>query len=173
MLIPFGTLAASGAVASDYQLIQTEILGSAVASVTFSSLGTYSSTYKHLQLRIALSPKFNDWMQLRFNGDNSLANYYNHVLRGTGSVVNSFSSGSLDYVMNTGSGASSVVIDILDPFSTSKNKTIRAFGGNTTANVITLSSGAWFSTSSTTSLTIKNDTNYGVGSRFSLYGIKG
>jgi hypothetical protein len=51
---PLGILSAAGAgggVAGDYELISSEILGTTAASVTFSSLGDYSSTYKHLQIR--------------------------------------------------------------------------------------------------------------------------
>jgi hypothetical protein len=53
---PLGILSAAGAggggpLASDYELISTQILTSPQSSITFSSLGTYSSTYKHLQVR--------------------------------------------------------------------------------------------------------------------------
>jgi hypothetical protein len=68
-----------------------------------------------------------------------------------------------------------VVIDLLDVYSTTKNKTIRAlYGSSGTPNVVQLLSGAWFSTSSTTSLTVgRLSNNFTNGSRFSLYGIKG
>ena len=92
MLIPFGILSAAGAgggAVGDYELIETTILGSAASSVTFSSLDTYASTYKHLQIRAvvrasAAGDRVNgSW---RMNGDTG-SNYAAHHLLGTGSTV--------------------------------------------------------------------------------------
>jgi hypothetical protein len=74
---------------------------------------------------------------------------------------------------NTFSGA---VIDILDPFSTTKFKTVRSLSGfAASSNFIGLGSGLWRDTASTTSLTLLSvsGTSLLTGSRFSLYGIKG
>jgi hypothetical protein len=79
MLIPFGILSAAGA-GGGYELIETQILGSDAASVTFSSLGSYSSVYKHLQLRwTARTTRVATETQifLRTNSNNS-ANYSSH-----------------------------------------------------------------------------------------------
>ena len=66
------------------------------------------------------------------------------------------------------------VVDILDPYSTTKNKTIRGLGGLAATN-IALRSGSWASTDSVTSITCLpfSGGNWVAGSRFSLYGIKG
>jgi hypothetical protein len=68
------------------------------------------------------------------------------------------------------------VIDILDPYSTTKNKTVRSLQGvaGATNNAIELRSGFRNNTESTTSISLTAiSDNYVVGSRFSLYGIKG
>ena len=68
------------------------------------------------------------------------------------------------------------VYDILDPYSTTKNKTTRLFGGRgfvTGDHKIVLASGLWRNTASVTSIDLVANDNFVTGSRFSLYGIKG
>lgn len=189
MLIPFGTLAASGGVIGDYELISTTILGSTASSVTFSSLDTYSSIYKHLQIRVACmfdTPNSN--IQARINGDSG-ANYARHALRGNGSSASGSRANSINQMLvhynqdntSTTEPASSV-IDFVDAYA-AKNKTMRAFSATTSGankNQIYFSSGLWMSTASLTSITIQAGTsfdssggNFRTGSRFSLYGIRG
>jgi hypothetical protein len=90
MLIPFGILSAAGAgggVAGDYELISSEILGTTAASVTFSSLGDYSSTYKHLQIRAVVRHSAADnenYTTITFNGSDFVETHY---LVGLGSSV--------------------------------------------------------------------------------------
>jgi hypothetical protein len=189
MLIPFGTLAASGGVPTgDYELIETALVSTATPSVTFNNLGTYSSTYKHLQIRMGFGSNAGSagtYTLLRFNGDSG-SNYSRHVLEGTGSTVTSSNLINQTGVFvspSTGTQnalhSESHVIDFLDSFSTTKNKTLRAFGGVTSlGHGIILLSGLWRSTSSITSITLQansagSSSTYGTGSRFSLYGIKG
>jgi hypothetical protein len=78
---------------------------------------------------------------------------------------------------STASSFGAGVIDILDPFSTTKNKTLRGLGGITSSEAtnIALRSGSWASTSAVTSITCLpfSADNWVAGSRFSLYGIKG
>jgi hypothetical protein len=185
---PLGILSAAGAggvvSAGSYELIESYILGSSQSSVTFSSLGTYSSTYKHLQLRMTARQDSNsNVLQLRMNGDTG-TNYRNHRLTGTGSTVVSGDSGAGTSIYTyTGAASgdtanvfSANVMDLLDAFSTTKNKTIRQLATNGVGiyDEISLDSGAWFNTASITSLQILPATsNWIAGSRFSLYGIKG
>jgi hypothetical protein len=185
MLIPFGILSAAG-IGSDYELIESQILGSTATSITFSGLGAYSGVYKHLQIRMTarLTGSSGSAHSLfRFNSDTG-NNYATHVLGGYGTGVGSGSATSQNHIyigsiMTSNQAASSFsgsVIDILDPFSTSKNTTIRSLQGapGGTNDIIELRSGAWFNTASVTtiSLTAVSD-NYSIGSRFSLYGMKG
>jgi hypothetical protein len=188
MLIPFGVLSAAGAAVgfeSDYELISTTVLGTATSEVVFSSLATYASTYKHLQIRAAARTGrtgFNTGaVSLRFNADTS-SSYRYHELFGNGSSVSSFADSeqasirgaffvAADNTAANGFGAG--VLDILDPYSTTKNTTTRALSGVATGG-LALTSGGFFKTDSITSITLFciAATNFSAGSRFSLYGIK-
>jgi len=187
MLIPLGFLAGSGGVEGDFELIETAIVsGTSTSAVTFSSLGTYSSTYKHLQVRMAVRTNrtsfSTDFLKLTFNADTA-TNYSSHILYGNGSSVLSEASASAAHIalQRYGSGATenyfgASVLDILDAYSTTKYKTIRNLGGASgSGQQIGLDSGSWRNTASLTSLTITvgGGTLLVAGSRFSLYGIKG
>lgn len=172
----------------DYEWLETTVLGSSQATISFSNLNTnYGSTYQHLQLRITArsnrSGTNEDHMYIRFNGD-SASNYRHHYLTGTGSTVasgdptSSFPNGAFSFfgVTAATSAANSFgasVIDILDPFETTKNKTVRFFQGSLDINRIALGSAAWFNTAATTSLDIVCvNSTFVAGSRFSLYGLR-
>jgi hypothetical protein len=185
-LFPLGILSAAGAggAEGDYELIETQILGSTTPSITFSSLGTYSSTYKHLQVRaVARSTReaSGDYLAVRFNGDTT-SSYRTHYLYGDGSSVSSVASGSATLLQvvrvaaNTASASAfgAGVIDILDPYSTTKNTTLRAFGGNKDLDEIGITSGGFFKTDAIGSITIgAANGDLVTGSRFSIYGIRG
>lgn len=185
MLLPLGILASSGGAAlADYELISTTILGSAAASVTFSGLGTSAAAYKHLQIRVVarhdVANQY-DSGYIQFNGDTA-GNYSFHELTGSGSSVASGGGSSSTRLWSTrltGSSATANsfagnIVDILDFASTSKNKTVRGFGGLTSSsNLVQLVSGAWLSTSAVTSILLApNSGNFVTGSRFSLYGLR-
>jgi hypothetical protein len=184
-LFPLGILSAAGAgggaAASDYELIESFILSSNQASIVFSNLGNFSSTYKHLQIRAVLrNTTASNAGQVRLNGDTG-ANYTYHDLAGSGTGVGSAGAANetqhLFYGV-TGSSQSTgnfgvAVIDILDSFSTTKNKTIRTFAGSTQANRIGLNSAVWRNTNSITSINVFSPSTFLTGSRVSLYGVKG
>lgn len=189
MLIPFGVFSAAGAggggAAGSYELISTTVLGSAQASVTFTNAGAWTD-YKHLQIRfvgrstraltVVGSPG------IYFNGTGS-GQYSSHVLKGTGSTVAAAAYTSQDFMFSYYSPAanasanlfSAYVVDVLDFASTSKNTTIRSFGGFASGGEIALLSGAWNNTSAVTSITIdhRDAGTWATGSRFSIYGLKG
>jgi hypothetical protein len=184
MLIPLGFLAGSGGgVDTDFELIQTYTLGSAQASVTFSSLASYSSTYKHLQIRaVARSTRadFDSAINVQFNATTS--GYFYHELQGNGSTVSSSAStsqSSMRLGFTTGNSSASnahgaMVLDVLDAYSATKNKTFRALTGGTDLNRIRLTSGSLALTNSVTEIKLIDAfANFNTGSRFSLYGIKG
>jgi len=186
--MPFGLgfFATAGAgAAGSFDLLETQILGSSAASVTFSSLSTYASTYQHLQIRYTefyTADGFSSTMQ--FNGDTA-ANYSSHGLYGQGSSVASAASVNGTYILynhfaightsNTNNRTVGV-IDILDPFETTKNKTIRSFGGQVASgsNLIFLHSGSWRNTNALTQITLSTNgaPQFAANSRFSLYGIR-
>jgi hypothetical protein len=186
-LFPLGILSAAGAGGADlgsFDLLESQILGSAQSSVTFSSLGTYSSTYKHLQIRFtARSTRAStlDLVNFRFNGDTG-SNYSLHRLTGNGSSVSSAGASVqpnfyIGFISGGDAGGSQFgagVADLLDPFSTTKNKTVKSLTGSTSAPELDLYSGAWYNTASVTSFDLfPLAGNFVTGSRFSLYGIKG
>jgi hypothetical protein len=168
---------------SSYDLLATTILAGTAASVTFSSLGDYATDYQHLQIRIAAQTNRatfpDDNILIRFNADTA-TNYSEHSLRGNGSSVLSGADANSNGINCRGIGASggsgnfgAAVIDILDPFETSKYKTTRSLSGYSSQPVC-LESGNWRNTASVTSigLTPVVGTLFNTGSRFSLYGIK-
>ncbi len=201
-LIPLGFWAASGgaaAGATSFDLLQTEILASSQASVTFSSLGDYAADYQHLQLRYAARTDrgtyADDAMTMTFNSDTTSGNYKSHMLSGGGS--SGFISGvnsdddwfGTTAIGNTTTNVASTgifgsgVVDILDPFESAKYTTSRTLSGFHVSDTsiasyaavrIQLSSHLWMNTNAVSSLTLDQGggSNFVSGSRFSLYGLK-
>jgi hypothetical protein len=185
MLIPLGILASAGsAPTGDYELISTTVLGSNQASVVFD-VSSFASTYKHLQIRSVARTARNengDILSLRFNGD-SATNYRWHKLFGNGSTVvsttypeNRLELARVPAATSTTNAFGGQVVDILDPFSTTKNTTARClFASEMVAlSEVGLQSGFWNNTASITSIEVRGDNgNLVAGTRVSLYGIKG
>jgi hypothetical protein len=178
--------ATASGLANDFDLLETTLLSTTTASVTFSSLGSYSA-YKHLQLRIVTRGDTN-WggtTYLRMNSDTG-SNYARHALAGFGSSVASNGNSSAAFIalpFTTADASEPVaqafggsVIDILDFANTSKNTTVRGLGGTKRSDSgagIEMKSGVWINTAAVTSLTISGSSGtFLAGSRFSLYGIK-
>lgn len=157
-----------------YDLISEQVLGSAVNSVTFSSI---PGTYKDLIMEISCVSQ--GWMYGRINGDSG-TNYSRTALRGDGTAASSFRGSNqtlMDYSVDFGSAGRGVfVIQFNSYANTSMNKTVLYRGGLTTtyvqAGVI-----LWRSTGAITSLSFYPDGytgyNFAVGSTFRLYGIAG
>ena len=164
-------------------ILQEIVLEDSAASVTFADLDQYASTYQHLQIRYTArsadgGASGTDTMVAYLNGDTG-ANYRGHGLYGTGSSVGSQVQRTNDLYIGLAAGSSSTanafaagVVDILDPFETTKNTTSRSLSGNPT-NFLQLMSGAWFNTNALTSIEIFiAPRNIGAGSRFTLIGVK-
>ena len=172
--------------AGSYDLIETISLSSAASSVTFSSLATYASTYKHLQVRMVVrnsgstSNMPGTFMQFNSVTSNS---YAWHWLFGNGSSVSSQAVTTTDKMIagrHTGGGLATdafgaSVVDILDPFVTTKNTTIRSLSGLATSlNHIHLASGVFLSTDAISSIKLLPEgLDFAANSRFSIYGLKG
>jgi hypothetical protein len=193
MPIPLGILATRAitpvAAGNAYEWLETVTVGSGgQATISFSNLNsTYGSTYQHLQIRAVLRSTRSDTDSIyyvQFNGDTA-ANYRAHFLRGNGSAVTSESNtasypngiiifGGLPGNTATANAFGPNVIDILDPFETTKNTTIRALVGQSASiNRIALESGAWFNTAALTSITLDDVFgNFAQYSRVSLYGMR-
>lgn len=184
MLIPFGWLAASGGAAGSYELIATQILTGYPTSVTFSSI---PQTYKHLQLRFTTKSDFGGdtaILTMRLNG-NSGTNYNWHQVQAAGGGSITSTSGGPEAQIRLGempalygsTGAiNGGIIDIVDYTSTTNFKTIRAVNGMnaSTGSNVGLRSGLFRNTAAVTSVSMQGLTStVTLGSRFSLYGIKG
>ena len=180
----FATTAVAPSAGGSYELIETITVGSGgAASVTFSNLNTYSSTYQHLQIRaVVRGNNAQPWETIRFtfNGDTA-SNYNYHNLVGSGSSVTSSATANNFIQVDglTGNTATSgafgaCVIDILDPYET-KNTTTRALSGRVTAdNQIGLHSGLWRNTAALTSISLTTFSGTILQySRFSIYGLRG
>lgn len=172
-----------------FESIATATPSSGATSITFNSI---PGTYQHLQIRAiyrdtATTAGQEAPLYLRINNDTS-SNYAWHYLRGNGtsavasgqatiSWIRLDAAGVCDYTSSGIFGAN--IIDILDYASSSKNKTIRHFGGsdaNTSGTQfrVSLSSGFINSTTAITRLDIlAGNTAFASGSTFALYGIKG
>ena len=174
---------AAGQAAGSFDLLETQVLASSAASVTFSSLSTYAADYQHLQIRMAVRTDrsdTSDYLRMRFNADTA-ANYASHELIGTGSSVASGASTSATSMIFGRTGAASAasnifgaaVVDLLDAFNSSKNTTMRSLGGVATTQ-IRLDSGHWRNVAALTSVTVLpgEGSNLVTGSRFSIYGWK-
>ena len=169
---------------SAYDLLETEILTGTQSSVTFSSLNsTYGADYQHLQIRATMDATGNFGtvydVFATLNGDTG-SNYDSHHMRGTGSTVYSaYSSSATNFIALTnsttsaGASFSAAVIDILDPFETTKYTTLRSFTGSASYQV-GLQSVLWRNTAALTTFTLTphGSTSFVAGSRFSLYGLK-
>jgi hypothetical protein len=178
-----GALAPVGGPAFD--LLQTEILTGSQASVTFSSLGDYAANYQHLQIRAvvrSVGSRSDGGSQgyIRINADTG-SNYNFHNMWGNGSSVQS--SGSAEAGIWAGwmpaanapaNAFGSWILDLLDPFETSKNKTVRFLHGAPTYNEVSIISGMRRNTEAITSVTILDrlGSSYAAGTRFSLYGLR-
>jgi hypothetical protein len=162
-----------------YELIESSILLSNTATVTFSSI---PQDFKHLEIRaISSNASGSGSVSLRLNGDTG-SNYAQHSLEGNGSLVASSANTSTAQIVvyphgvNSASGNGAAIISILDYANTAKNKTIRSLNGVvTTFNQVGLNSGFRNNTEAITSIALFHQagTNFRSGSRFSLYGIKG
>lgn len=182
MLTPIGIFAAAGAAAGgSFESIATASGGT--ATISFTSI---PSTYQHLQIRVLAQDNTVSTgnLILQLNG-NTGANYTRHYIDASGSSVSAAGSTSDTSIIagqiygnNPSSNIFGVAIwDIHDYASTTKNKTVRAFGGfdaNGTGN-IRLTSGLFLSTAAITSVQLKNTTGgaFSSNSTFALYGIKG
>jgi hypothetical protein len=182
LINPFAFAVAGG----DFESIATVTVGSGGA--TSALFDNIPSTYQHLQIR-AIGKRSDNanstYLAVRLNGDTG-SNYSTHQLAGTGSaaVARGYASttqaiGTGTEVVLAGNGTANVfgaqIVDILDYSSTTKNKTVRAFGGwdNNGSGHVLLISGGWFSTSAVTSVTLfSGGDTWAQHTTLALYGVK-
>ena len=172
--------------ATSFESIATAVGTGSSGTITFSSI---PSTYKHLQVRFIArdtgAGTTTNIVSINLNADGTSANYARHALVGNGTAASAEASTASTqlgpWCANGGTSANIMgvgIIDLIDYASTTKNKTIRAFGGanaNTTSTSfeVNLTSLLWKNTNAVTSLSLVCGNNFTTSSTFALYGIKG
>jgi hypothetical protein len=160
-----------------YIPIATQTLGSAAASITFSSIpGTYTDLKIILNLNTVSSTT--GPIVIQFNGDTA-TNYSFTVLAGEGTNAVSSSSTSQTYITMQYVGESTTIPTMydIDVFSYvgSTNKTIltKEAGDLNGSGSVALKVGLWRSTAAITSLTLTKATSgtFGTGTIATLWGI--
>ena len=162
------------AAGNTYVAIATNTLGSATASVTFSSI---SGAYTDLVLVITpQSASGTTSVDIQLNGDTG-SNYSLTYLYGTGTAA---ASGRDSNTAIAGGGSAVATasifltntVQIQNYSNTTTYKTLLMRTGNTAGNVLTAVS-TWRNTAAITSITMKLATavNFTTGSTFTLYGI--
>jgi hypothetical protein len=170
---------------NSYESIATVLVGSGgSSSISFSSI---PSTFKHLQLRAIMrgtTAAAQVQVDYRFNGNSSNVYTYHHI-QGNGSSASAVgvaasNTGNLQRATAANAAANifgTMIVDILDYANTSKNKTVRALGGedqNGSGLGIFFVSNAFLSTDAINSILLyPNSGNWAQYSQFALYGIKG
>ena len=162
-----------------YTPIATQTLGSAAASITFSSIpGTYTD------LRLVLTGTCSaagDYMAIQYNADTA-TNYSLTVLSGYGTGVQSTNTTSAVSIQTSWNGASSTTIpamksiDILS-YAGSTNKTCLITASTdqngTAGGAVELTVGLWRSTAAITSIKLFwiGSSNFATGTIATLFGI--
>jgi hypothetical protein len=152
-----------------YTPLATVTLGSAAASVAFSSI---PATYRDLILIVNGTTDSATGLYLRFNGDTG-SNYFTIVMDGLSSGASSAAQTgtftNINYISNI---LSTSTAQIMDYSATDKHKTI--LGRGNAGNFIARGGAArWANTAAITSLVAMLDSGrtYAVGTSFSLYGV--
>lgn len=172
-----------GVVPSNEYLIATTVVGATPAASIEFDVSDYVGIYRHLKIimtgRSAVGGD-NDVYRIQLNGDTS-ANYSSHRIYGNGSsiLVNGYPNedwmrnlGVLSGDTSTAGAFSAAIIDILDPFETTKYTTARSFSGTTSKTLVAFNSGSWRNTAPVTSILIDGLSGSFVQySRFSIYGV--
>ena len=161
-----------------YTPLATQTLGSAAASITFSSIpGTYTDL--RLVLTCTTSAAGGDGVALQFNADTA-TNYSHTRLVGTGSSASSANATSATSIRFANQGGTSTTVTTMytidvQSYAGSTNKAMLATASTDTngAGTVELTIGLWRSTAAITSivlLTIGGD-NFATGTIATLFGI--
>lgn len=160
--------------AATYEPIATQTLGSATATVTFSSI---SGSHTDLILVTSVRGTANNNANLRFNNDSG-SNYSNTYLEGDGSTAysgrrtNQTSIVDGGFIRTTADTFSVNIIQIMNYANTTTNKTA-IMRSNQAGSAVQAVVGLWRSTSAIDRIdVIAGSGNFEVNSTFTLYGIK-
>jgi hypothetical protein len=153
-----------------YTPISTTTLGSAQASVSFSSFSGYTDL---VLVCNAITANDDQFLSIRFNGDTG-TNYSNTYMTGDGSTASSGrnSNSSVAYIAGSSSNTTSVVsISQIENYSNSTTyKTLLSRTSDPTL-LAQATVSLWRNSAAITSLVIASNGNISAGSTFTLYGI--
>jgi hypothetical protein len=156
---------------STYTPIATQTLGSAAASVTFSSI---PQGYTDLIIVQSSQTSAGGYTRITFNSDTG-SNYSNTQVYGTGATAGTSRTSSLSY-MQTGYNTASVQVGHIYQIMNYSNSTTYKTAltrWNDTSDTVGASVGLWRSTSAINSITLTQGSgNYNTGTTFSIYGIQ-
>jgi hypothetical protein len=153
-----------------YDLIASSVLGSASATVTFSSI---PATYRDLVLvSNPLSTVSSSNFYAEFNGDTGGGSTYPQIfMQGNGSTASSGIFGAGDLIAGLAQSGSVNILQIFDYSATDKHKTTIFRGENAAVRAIA-AAGRWANTAAITTIDIKPFSgSFDTGSTFYLYGI--
>ena len=161
------------AAGNTYEAIATQTLGSAAASVTFSSI---PSTYTDLIIVTGIIGVGDLQMNVRLNSDTA-TNYSTTYLAGNGTsavsdrATNATSMGT-DYYFGATTAGNATILQFLNYSNTTTNKTMLA-RSNQASKGVQATVGLWRNTAAINTIQLISSTsNFNTGSTFSLYGIK-
>jgi len=165
--------------ANTYTLINSNVLASSAASVTFSAI---PATFTDLVIRASIRTDraaVEDWLYIKFNGLTTNRSYTR--LTGSGSAAASGRSTSVIVLGETNAATSTANTfsnqEIYIPsYTASQNKPMSGIGmqeDNTSAAYMLVSAGLWRDTAAITEINLFPETgpNFVTGSSFYLYGI--
>ena len=181
MLRLIGINASSGGVAAGFESIASASGGG--TTIDFTSI---PQTYQHLHIRVMCQDNSagSGNLGIQLNGDTG-TNYARHFIVADGSTATAAGTTAQSIVVSGqimgNNPASSIfgvaLFDIHDYASTTKNTTIRTFGGYDAngSGGMRLASGLWLNTAAVTSIQLKivSGNAFSSNSVFALYGIKG
>jgi hypothetical protein len=156
-----------------FEAIATQTLGSAAATVTFSSIsGSYTDLILIFNGQFSSATR---QIALQFNSDTG-SNYSDTTLGGTGSVAESGRdiNKTLIYLgyMPTANSQVMSILQIMNYSNSTTYKTVLS-RSNDASGYVSANVGLWRSTAAITSVVVLPQSgNFNTGSTFSLYGIK-
>jgi len=162
------------------ELIETKTLGTAAASITFTSIPQDGTDLLLVGLVRTARAVVNDFIRLRFNSDNTEGNYSARVLYGNGSSVSSFTESSYigDVNGNTSTADTFSSVNVYTPNyagTVTKSSSVEIVSeANATAAFQSMVARLWNNTAAITSIEIgftADSSNLVVGTSFSLYKI--
>lgn len=160
------------AAGSTYTPIATTTLGSATATITFSSI---SGSYTDLVIVFNGKGASLDSFDLQFNGDTSSGLYSATGLSGNGSTASSFRVTSQNKIVIglVDDVGSNTIVSIQNYSNSTTYKTVLGRGNAVTGGLVRAGVGLWRNTNAINQVSMfqANGANFASGSTFTLYGI--